>query len=140
MESGSSKPAAKRRAGKTAAAAETVSETVPDATPSPAIVEAHEEAVQTGIAAHAPARSGLPAEMLYFDPAWYREAYADVAASGVDPVQHYMTFGYLEGRNPNALFSSHLYLEANPDLANGGINPFLHFVLHGAAEGRPTKP
>lgn len=83
-------------------------------------------------------RLGLDAAKMFFDAVWYRETYEDVRHSGVDPVQHYMTFGYLEGRNPNAAFSTLGYIAANPDIANAGINAFLHYILHGASEGRPT--
>jgi GT2 family glycosyltransferase len=35
-----------------------------------------------------------------FDAAWYRAAYPDVAASGVDPALHYLRRGAAEGRAP----------------------------------------
>lgn len=34
------------------------------------------------------------------DPDWYKAAYPDVAASGMDPVLHYLRHGSLEGRDP----------------------------------------
>tara|TARA_R110002095_G_scaffold157792_2_gene136871 strand:+ start:2093 stop:5008 length:2916 start_codon:yes stop_codon:yes gene_type:complete len=42
-------------------------------------------------------RAGLPG---YFDPAWYLEAYPDVAAAGRDPRWHYLRHGRNEGRLP----------------------------------------
>nr|WP_246340123.1 glycosyltransferase [Ancylobacter tetraedralis] len=33
-----------------------------------------------------------------FDPHWYRRAYEDAAASDLDPHEHYLRFGYLDGR------------------------------------------
>lgn len=33
-----------------------------------------------------------------FDPIWYLSTYADVRAAGVDPWEHYETFGHQEGR------------------------------------------
>jgi SAM-dependent methyltransferase/glycosyltransferase involved in cell wall biosynthesis len=33
-----------------------------------------------------------------FDPAWYLEQYSDVAAAGIDPLQHYLDYGRHEGR------------------------------------------
>ena len=33
-----------------------------------------------------------------FDPAWYLEANPDVRAAGIDPLQHYISFGKKEGR------------------------------------------
>lgn len=38
-----------------------------------------------------------------FDANWYRRAYPDIAAAGVDPLQHYLRFGKQEGRWPCAL-------------------------------------
>lgn len=73
-------------------------------------------------------RSGL------FYAAYYLETYPDVAASGMDPVTHYVRFGAAEGRSPNPLFHSKWYLDTYPDVR--GMNPLLHYILHGAAEGR----
>ena len=36
-----------------------------------------------------------------FDAEWYRGAYKDVAASGMDPLRHYVCHGAGEGRAPN---------------------------------------
>lgn len=86
-----------------------------------------------------PSSHGYPVEALYFDAAWYLDAYPDVGACGIDAVEHFMTHGYLEGRNPNGYFSVSEYIAANPDIPLT-INPFLHFIMHGAAEGRPLRP
>lgn len=85
------------------------------------------------------ASRNLPAEALYFDASWYLERYPDVAAAGISAAEHFMTVGYKEGRDPNAIFSTSAYLAANPDINADFVNPFLHFVLHGAAEGRRLK-
>lgn len=73
---------------------------------------------------------------IYFDRVWYLETYPDVAATGVDPVEHYVRFGGSEGRNPSSFFSSSGYLESNPDIRTAGLNPLLHFLRHGQHEGR----
>ncbi len=73
-------------------------------------------------------RSGL------FYTAYYLETYPDVAASGLDPLTHYVRYGAAEGRSPNPLFHSKWYLDKYPDVR--GMNPLLHYILHGAAEGR----
>ena len=75
-------------------------------------------------------RSGL------FDNQWYLTNYPDVAASKVDPAEHYLEFGAAEGRKPNASFDSTWYTKHYPDIATAGINPLLHYVLFGRAEGR----
>ncbi len=37
-----------------------------------------------------------------FDAGWYRSKYSDVGASGMDPLRHYVKYGFAEGRAPNA--------------------------------------
>lgn len=54
-------------------------------------------------------RSGL------FDPAWYLTQNPDVAAAGMDPVEHYLLFGCREGREVNPYLSLAQYVSRNPD-------------------------
>ena len=44
-----------------------------------------------------------------FDEAWYLATYPDAAASGLDPVEHYLTAGAARGYNPNPLFDTGFY-------------------------------
>jgi hypothetical protein len=76
----------------------------------------------------------------YFDAQWYLEKYPDVAASGMDPLRHYLDFGAQERRNPGPKFDTGWYLGANPDVAASGINPLLHFIEFGIFEGRQPNP
>ena len=64
----------------------------------------------------------------------------DVAQAGVDPLTHFIEFGWREGRDPNAYFSTKAYLEENPDVENAGIDPFYHYIVAGRAEGRRPRP
>ncbi|WP_306150190.1 MULTISPECIES: hypothetical protein [unclassified Roseibium] len=50
--------------------------------------------------------------------------------------QHFNTFGWLEGSNPNANFVTTDYLNTNVDVAAAGVNPFTHFLQFGSLEGR----
>ena len=59
------------------------------------------------------------------DRAWYLQTYPDVAAAGVDPVEHYLTHGWRERRDPRADFSTSGYLRVNPDLDG---NPLIHYL------------
>lgn len=77
---------------------------------------------------------------LLFDSVWYLETYKDVAEVKCDPLDHYITFGYKEGRNPNRFFNTNFYLIAYPDIAASQLNPFIHYILYGAAEGRLPRP
>ncbi|MBE7209746.1 MAG: hypothetical protein INR65_01890 [Gluconacetobacter diazotrophicus] len=85
-----------------------------------------------------PAPAGVPeaglADSLVFDRDWYLATYPDVA--GADPVQHYLSRGAAEHRNPNRSFDTRWYLDRYPDVRRAGINPFLHYVLYGHREGR----
>ena len=71
-----------------------------------------------------------------FDTAYYLERNPDVAAAGVDPHQHYLTYGWHEGRNPDALFDTRYYLAQNPDVAAAHVDPLLHYEQYGWHEGR----
>jgi ubiquinone/menaquinone biosynthesis C-methylase UbiE len=71
-----------------------------------------------------------------FDADFYLQSYPDVAEAAVDPLNHYLTHGAAEGRNPSLLFDTALYLQQNPDVAASNVNPLVHYLLHGAAEGR----
>ncbi len=75
-----------------------------------------------------------------FDRQHYWQSYADVAASGMDPVQHYLEFGWKEGRNPSPGFNTVHYLARNADVEASGVNPFYHYLKYGQAEGRLPLP
>lgn len=75
----------------------------------------------------------------YFDSSYYLSTYGDVAASGVDPLSHFMSAGWREGRNPNGQFDVTEYLRLNDDVKHSGINPFYHYIVAGKSEGRPLK-
>jgi hypothetical protein len=71
-----------------------------------------------------------------FDFAYYLQQNPDVAAAGVDPLQHFATTGWKEGRNPNALFDTAGYLSTYTDVAGAQVNPLDHYNQHGWHEGR----
>ena len=74
--------------------------------------------------------------MADFDASFYCDRYRDINAGLVDPLEHYCMFGWKEGRDPCAWFSTRCYLERNSDVAESGFNPFLHYILVGKREGR----
>ncbi|WP_114946111.1 hypothetical protein [Microvirga calopogonii] len=77
-----------------------------------------------------------PTYNLLVDDAFYLRTYPDVAAAGIDPDVHYATWGWLEGRDPNAFFSTDGYLSANIDVDLAGIDPLDHYASVGWQEGR----
>lgn len=74
-----------------------------------------------------------------FDAAFYLARNLDVAESGQDPLEHFLTFGWREGRDPNPRFSVNDYLENNADVAAAGVNPLVHYLRAGKSEGRPPR-
>ena len=71
-----------------------------------------------------------------FDYVFYLNHNPDVAAAGVDPFVHFMTFGWTEGRNPNAHFDVNGYLANYPDVDAANVNPLTHYGEFGWREGR----
>ena len=50
------------------------------------------------------------------DPAWYLETYPDVAAAGLDAVEHFTRFGARERRDPNRWFNSEWYAAVHSEV------------------------
>lgn len=73
----------------------------------------------------------------YFDKNWYLKRYVDVANSGMDPVRHYLEYGWKEGRNPGPDFDTRGYLKRYSDC---NINPLLHFETVGKSKEYETGP
>lgn len=74
------------------------------------------------------------------DRSWYLKVNADVAAAGTDPVDHYLRFGWREGRDPRPDFSATGYLKLHEDVARTPQNPLIHYLRHRQLEGAPHDP
>ena len=74
-----------------------------------------------------------------FDQAWYLSVYQDVSQTGIEPIDHYIKYGSLLGRNPGPDFDRNYYLKKYPDVAESGVDPLQHYLSHGVLEGRSTK-
>ncbi|GAC13368.1 coiled-coil domain-containing protein [Aliiglaciecola lipolytica] len=83
---------------------------------------------------------GLLLTSEYFDAQWYLETYPDVAASDINPAEHYLKFGANEGRFPSPQFDGNWYLKRYPDVAEQSINPLIHYIKFGLSEGRSASP
>ena len=93
--------------------------------------------------------SGLDIGLLY-DETYYLKNHPDVAAAVAssffrDGYSHFISHGWLEGRNPSPLYNEDYYLDTNPDvakaveegIAHGGFQSGLHhFILYGHKEAR----
>ncbi len=75
-------------------------------------------------------------EVAGLDDDFYLASYPDIAASGMDADLHFATFGWQEGRDPNAWFDTDWYLMQNLDVAAAGLNPLEHYWEYGWKEGR----
>jgi len=73
-----------------------------------------------------------------FDAGWYVGAYPDIAAAGIEPVDHYAQFGQAEGRAPNAYFDEAYYLPSAGNMA--GLIPLLHYARIGEASDLAPGP
>lgn len=71
-------------------------------------------------------RTGQVTPIAEFDAAWYLLHHPDIAAAGVDPFEHYLLWGWREGRNPSASFDTRFYVRRYLDPGQDE-NPLLHY-------------
>ncbi|RAI54678.1 hypothetical protein [Roseicella frigidaeris] len=82
-----------------------------------------------------PVISGVNGDPL-LDPFFYAATYPAVTAARLSAVDHYNQWGWRDGLDPSAAFSTLGYRAANSDVAAAGLNPLLHFEQFGWREGR----
>ncbi len=90
-----------------------------------------------------PAEAGVIAEIAtsdLFDAKWYVAEYPGAAATGMDPLFHFVRHGANEGLNPGPSFDTRFYLKTYEDVRAVGVNPLLHYVQHGKFENRLRMP
>lgn len=75
----------------------------------------------------------------FFDRKYYLENYPDVRKADMDPLWHFVKFGWLEGRNPSPTFETVFYLNKYDDVRKSEINPLVHYLLYGKREERVTN-
>lgn len=67
----------------------------------------------------------------YFDEQYYITNYPDILEQDIDPFEHYVNFGWREGKNPNSEFDStlysNLYLLYNKKYE---LNPLAHYFYN----------
>lgn len=78
----------------------------------------------------------LMAHSKLFDAKWYLAHNPDVKQAGLDPVEHYLKFGWQEDRDCTPYFDGKQYLQMYPDVAASRLNPLLHWEKYGKTEGR----
>jgi len=75
-------------------------------------------------------------QMGLWNERYYLETYQDVHEAGLDPLEHYLSHGWMEGRNPSEAFSTQDYINHYRDVRLSGFSPLEHYVRYGYKEGR----
>jgi glycosyltransferase involved in cell wall biosynthesis len=75
----------------------------------------------------------------WFDKDYYLKKYPKIKKSGMNPLLHYLCFGYKEGKLPSIQFDGNYYLNVHKDVKKLGFNPLVHYTLYGKNEGRIFK-
>ncbi|MCP3931686.1 MAG: glycosyltransferase [Bacteroidetes bacterium] len=75
-----------------------------------------------------------------FDKNYYCSKDSALQDPSVEPLLHYVTSGFKEGRDPSPLFSLHHYMQLYPHLKNEEKDPLLHYLKIGWQEGAKTHP
>ncbi len=79
-------------------------------------------------------RSGL------FDVVWYFQENPIAFASGVSPVEYYLTHGGVDHKDPHPLFQSKWYFLQLGKKSPKGIPPLLHYLRQGEKKGLQPNP
>ena len=74
-----------------------------------------------------------------FDQEWYLATYPDVSYTNLKPLEHFIKYGAMLGRDPGPKFNTEFYLAKYPDVARSDLNPLQHYLLHGINEGRLSE-
>jgi glycosyltransferase involved in cell wall biosynthesis len=70
------------------------------------------------------------------DGGWYLANYPEVGRTKLDPLSHYLAFGWREGREPGPDFDGAFYASRYPDVEASAMPPLLHYWRHGRFESR----
>ena len=71
-----------------------------------------------------------------FDEEYYLKQNENVLISGMNPLIHYMYYGYRENKSPSETFDSEYYLNLYGDVKTSGMNPLVHYSLYGINEDK----
>jgi glycosyltransferase involved in cell wall biosynthesis len=74
-----------------------------------------------------------------FDEEYYLDSNPDIKDAGISAIEHYMNYGWKEGRSPTDWFDVTYYLETYKDVKNENIEPFEHYISTGKLENRKPK-
>ncbi len=72
-------------------------------------------------------RLGTVSPIPEFDIHYYAKHSPDVVAAGIDPFEHFVSYGYTEGRAPSEAFDVRFYTKRYLE-PGSAINPFIHWL------------
>ena len=59
---------------------------------------------------------------------------------GMEPIEHYMVFGWKQGLRASSTFDDRFYLRLNPDVRGLNCCPLIHYLEAGQDDGSATQP
>lgn len=75
-----------------------------------------------------------------FDADFYADCNPDLHGGNLDLLEHYILFGWKEGRDPARWFSTRFYRDTYARAADYGIDPLTHYLIWGKAQGFRPNP
>lgn len=81
-------------------------------------------------------KDSLIGQSVFFYEVYYRAQLASPLPAGMSAAVHYLHHGWLQGLDPEPLFSTSRYLWRNKGLHHASLNPLLHYLKKGLTEGR----
>jgi O-antigen biosynthesis protein len=77
---------------------------------------------------------------LLFDGEYYESMYDDVRRFGLDPLTHYLAFGWREDRNPSPEFDTWYFLQRHPEFRRGNVSPLEQYLEAGMPAAWRFRP
>lgn len=66
-----------------------------------------------------------------FDKNYYLKTYPHIKKDGMDPLIHYLFYGYKENKFPSSSFNLKRYLQEYPEIESKKLNPLIHYIDNG---------
>ncbi len=76
----------------------------------------------------------------HFDADFYNAMSSELPELGIDPLQHYLLYGWREDRDPAPWFSTRFYRRSYPQHENYRLDPLSHYLIWGRSRGFRTHP
>ncbi|WP_400771436.1 glycosyltransferase [Methylosinus sporium] len=76
----------------------------------------------------------------YFDAGFYISNNPDVERAGLNPLLHFVDYGWKENRNPSSVFDTRYYRERYQNALAADENPLYHYAIKGIRAGYRPNP